>query len=444
MTWNNKVVWSAGMFLQPQHFQQQDRYVEALVEARTRAIAPHHYGFVSLVIDDAALALGKISLASAHGVLPDGTPFEFPGMYDAPLPLDVAPDTKTELIYLALPVRRPGSLESDAGAAVDASLARYTAQALDTIDNTATDTTALIQVGRLRLRLMRGSEATDAYARIGVARVVERRPDNQLVLDPAYIGPALSTAGNRTLAGYTQELRAMLHQRGEALAARLGQPGRGGVSEIADFLFLQTINRFSPVFAHLADSAMLHPAHLFEVCLMLAGDLSTFGRENRRPIDFPRYRHDDLENTFRPLVADLRRSLSVVLEPNAVPIELQDRKYGVRVGMIPDLGLVKSAGFVLAVSAQMPADVLRVRFPSQVKVGPVEKIRDLVNLALPGIALNALSVAPRQIPYHAGFTYFELDKSGEMWALLERTGGLAMHIAGDFPKLSLELWAIKG
>ena len=444
MTWNNKVVWSAGMFLQPQHFQQQDRYVEALLEARTRPIAPHRHGFVSITIDDAALALGKVMVAAGQGILPDGTPFEFPGAYDAPLPLDIAPEMKNEFVFLALPVRRPGTLETDAGAPVDASVARSAALALDAIDNTATDTTASIQVGRLRLRLLRASEATDAYACLGVARVIERRPDNQIVLDPAYVWPALSVAGNRVLQGYCQELRAMLQQRGESLAARLGQPGRGGVSEIADFLFLQTINRFTPVFAHLAESALLHPEHLFEVCLMLAGDLSTFGRENRRPIDYPRYRHDDLENTFRPLVTDLRRSLSVVLEPNAVPIELQDRKYGVRVGMIPDLGLVKSAGFVLAVSAQMPAEVLRVRFPSQVKVGPVEKIRDLVNLALPGIGLNVLSVAPRQIPYHAGFTYFELEKSGEMWALLERSGGLAMHIAGDFPNLSLELWAIKG
>ena len=27
MTWQNKVMWTEGMFLQPQHFQQQDRFV---------------------------------------------------------------------------------------------------------------------------------------------------------------------------------------------------------------------------------------------------------------------------------------------------------------------------------------------------------------------------------------------------------------------------------
>ncbi len=83
-------------------------------------------------------------------------------------------------------------------------------------------------------------------------------------------------------------------------------------------------------------------------------------------------------------------------------------------------------------------------FPAQVKIGSVEHIRNLVNSALPGIPLNSLPVAPRQIPFHAGFNYFELERGSEMWKQLERSGGLAMHIAGDFPGLELEFWAIRG
>jgi type VI secretion system protein ImpJ len=53
-------------------------------------------------------------------------------------------------------------------------------------------------------------------------------------------------------------------------------------------------------------------------------------------------------------------------------------------------------------------------------------------------------VAPRQIPYHAGFNYFELDtRNNELWKQLEASGGLAMHIAGEFPGLELEFWAIR-
>ena len=133
----------------------------------------------------------------------------------------------------------------------------------------------------------------------------------------------------------------------------------------------------------------------------------------------------------------------MVLEQSAISIELQDRKYGVRVAVIPDQELLKTAHFVLAVNAQLPVEALRTRFPAQVKIGSVEHIRDLVNLALPGIPLNSLPVAPRQIPFHAGFSYFELERGGEIWKQLERSGGLAMHVAGEFPGLELEFWAIR-
>jgi type VI secretion system protein ImpJ len=141
---------------------------------------------------------------------------------------------------------------------------------------------------------------------------------------------------------------------------------------------------------------------------------------------------------------DLRSSLSIVLERNAVPIPIEERQYGLKVARVPDRQLFRTANFVLAASAKIAAESLRQRFPSQVKIGPVEKIRDLVNLQLPGILIQALPVVPRQIPHRAGFSYFELDRGTDMWRQLDASGGLAIHVAGDFPELALELWAIRG
>ena len=108
MTSEHKVIWSEGMFLEPQHFQQHDRYLEQLVEARIGPATPHSWGFVRIALDESALALGKVALQSATGIFPDGTPFDFPGVQAGPLPFDVPADTKDQLVVLALPLRRPG------------------------------------------------------------------------------------------------------------------------------------------------------------------------------------------------------------------------------------------------------------------------------------------------------------------------------------------------
>ncbi len=40
MSSNNRVVWSEGLFLRPQHFQQQERHLERYIEGRSRDLRP--------------------------------------------------------------------------------------------------------------------------------------------------------------------------------------------------------------------------------------------------------------------------------------------------------------------------------------------------------------------------------------------------------------------
>jgi type VI secretion system protein ImpJ len=445
MSWDNRIIWSEGTFLQPQHFQQHDRHLETYVESRTRNLNPYSWGFLELALDESLLELGKLAVRTARGVLPDGTPFDCPARDPLPPPLDVPATLRDSLVVLALPVRRPGVDEADLGVAGADSLARFVAGELEVKDsNVSFDRTVLIQIGRLRLQLLREADASAAYCGLGVARVVERRADNRVMLDTRYVPPVLDIGADPTLAGFVRDVHGLLHQRGDALAARLSQPGPGGVAEIADFLWLETINRSEPLFAHLAATVPLHPERLYAACLELAGELCTFTGEGRRPVAYPIYRHDDLAGSFAPVIADIRRSLSMVLERNAIPIELVTRAYGLRTASISDGELLRNARFVLAAKAQLPVERLQAGLPTLVKIGPAERIRDLVNLNLPGIALRNLPVAPRQIPYHAGFLYFELERGGDLWKLLEQSGALAMHIAGEFPGLELEFWAVRG
>ena len=110
---------------------------------------------------------------------------------------------------------------------------------------------------------------------------------------------------------------------------------------------------------------------------------------------------------------------------------------------IADRSLIQDAQFVLAVRADMPMDDLMSRFPAVSKIGSVERIRELVNSQLPGIGLRAMPVAPRQLPYHAGFAYFELERGSEYWNDLAGSGGIAIQVGAEFPGLTLEFWAIR-
>lgn len=443
MSENNRVVWSEGLFLRPQHFQQQERYLEAYVEGRAAALRQYSWGLTELEIERDLLAIGKLGLRRARGVFPDGTPFIMPDADPLPSPLEVGTQLRDQVVYLAVPLRKAGATLSTRGNG-STELTRYRSHDHHTRDVMSDLASPVeVEVAALSARLMPQSEPAEDFAQIPVAHVVECRADKQVVLEDRFIPTVMTCRSAPRLATFLSELQGLLHQRGEALAARAVASGRGGAAEIADFLMLQTINRYEPVVAHLAATANFHPEDLYRLALEMTGDLSTLTATARRPAQFPGYRHEALRATFEPVIAALRASLSVVLEQNAVAIPLAQKKFGISVGVVPDLTLFDSAMFVLAARADMQAEEFRRRFPQQLKIGPVEKIRDLVNLALPGVAIQAMAVAPRQIPYHAGFAYFELDRSSELWRQLKTSGGIAIHQGGEFPGLALEFWAIR-
>ncbi|HME20242.1 MAG TPA: type VI secretion system baseplate subunit TssK [Acetobacteraceae bacterium] len=440
MSWTNRVVWQEGMFLRTQHFQQQDRWTEQLVRGRVQALRPHPWGLVDYALDRDLLGTGRFALASASGVFEDGTPFSLPGETDHPPPLELPDSARNVLVYLALPIRQAGAVE----VADNATEGRYAARPFEAYDtHSASPQPAELQVGRLRLRYLLETDERTGYLCMGLARVTEVTADRRIILDDRWIPPSLVCSAAPPLAGLIAELSGMLNQRGEALAARMTAPGQAGVAQVADFLLLQSLNGWQNVLAHWADAANLHPEALYTALVQMAGEFATF-LETRRPNAYPAYRHDDLQRSFAPVVADLRRALSAVLEATAIPIPLREARHGVRVGPITDRAILRASNFVLTVQADVQAEQLRRLFPSQVKIGAVEHIRELVNVALPGIAVRPLPVAPRQLPFYAGATYFELDRASPHWQQMQNSGGFAIHVSGDFPNLRLELWAIRG
>ena len=442
MSWNNKVVWTEGMLLQPQHLQQHDRFLQTQLEARVCNLRAYGWGFSRLEIDPQQLAMGKVSLLTYSAVMPDGTPVGLPFGDEMPLPLDIPADARDLKVVLALPSLRLGVPEVDDNPGVE-NCARYRCGEYEAWDSNGLDSSALMSVGKLRLRLAFEKDVADTCTTLGIAHVVEKRADSSVLLDRDYCPPCLDIRAATRLVGYVDELLGLVPQRIEVLAARLNQPEGSNAAQVADFLLLQVLNRCLPLVRHLSTMTGLHPEQLYRDLASLAGELATFTRNDRRTATYPVYRHTALAQTFAPVLLDLRRALSQVMDARAIAIPLEEREYGIRVAVLPDRELLRSATFILAVQAQIPTESVRSGFAPQVKIGSVEKIRDLVNLQLPGIGLRPLSVSPRQLPFNADFTYFELDRNSEYWQLLSHSAGFAMHIAGAFPGLELQFWAIR-
>lgn len=439
----NRVVWSEGLFIKPQHFQQQQRSFEGLLDMRLRGVSYAPYGFLALELNAEFLSFGRIAISRASGVMPDGTAFQLPDDDIEPSPLEIDDASVTnQVVYLGVPLATAGV--GEVHWPDDALPARYRASSRRVRDlHTPDGDSVELEVARVAPRLLLERDDRSAYACLAVARIIERRADGSLVLDEQFLPTLLNVQAAGSLQRFIGEMAGLMRERARNIAQRLAAPQQTGVAEVSDFMLLQLLNRAQPRFQHLARLAQLHPERLYESMLETASELVTFTDESRLPPEFAAYDHDHPERTFPPLIQSLRQSLSTVLEPRALAIQLQSRRYGLQVAPLTDPELIDNAEFILAVRADMAHERLRKLFLQQTKVASVERIRDLISLQLPGVPLTLLPVAPRELPYHAGYSYFQLDRQSPAWQMLNGASGFAFHVAGDFPGLVMQFWAIR-
>ena len=428
MSAHNRVIWSEGLFLQPQHFQQQERYFERYVEARCQALVPHSWGFTEIEFERDLLSIGKFGVA-ARGRRVSRTARRSGCRTTIRCPRRSTSDRTSAIRSCIWPCRcaAPGELEVDREAGGADELVRHDVREVQARNATSSGgDPALLEVGALRTRLLLASDVTEAYACVPLAHMVECRADKQVVLDDEFIPTVLHARTASRLATFTTELLGLLHQRGEALGGRVAATGRGAAAEFADFLMLQAINRYEPLLAHYAES----------------GDAASRGAVSGLRVGGGRAGdvHDDVEAAAEVPGLSARSAAGVVragdrgaariaeqgarAERHSHPDRAEEVRHQRRDRRRPvAVQHARSSSWRRAPTCRPKS--CGAGFPAQLKIGPVEKIRDLVTLQLPGVPVHAVPVAPRQIPFHAGFVYFELDQTDELWEQLKSSGGVA-------------------
>ena len=181
----NRVIWSEGLFLRPQHFQQMERSVEMLVQARSAGAIAHPWGFSKLVLDDEALKIGRVSIKEAAGRAARRHAF-FDSAGDARRhrrsrcrPISRMPSSISPCRHGAMAC--PSSLSKPAHSRCWPDMSAPIRKSTDAI--LGSQESAAMRLGRLNLRYAIEGDPRDAFCTMGLARVVERRSTGAVVLD---------------------------------------------------------------------------------------------------------------------------------------------------------------------------------------------------------------------------------------------------------------------
>jgi len=452
MTKPQKVVWSKGMFLMPQHFQAQDEYVEHALHFRSGVSNFANWGLSRFSLDEASLLNGTVRVRFCEGVFPDGLAFAVDAVDDPPPARQVEPffgvGMKTLDVYLAIPEARSSarnvSLAAGSGDAQTAAPTRYVVEARSAVDTSIGADEKPIQVGKKALRLLFEGENQDGFSVIRIAQI-QRTAAGSYAPNPEFIPPLLDIVASDTLMLLARRQIEILAAKSASLSGPRREKGRDladfTTSEIASFWLLHTVNSSLPELRHLWQVRRGHPDELFRAMLRLAGALITFAL-NRSVKDIPDYDHNQLGASFGTLDALIRDLLETVVPSKCIATPLRFVERLTWNAQIADERQLDAGQYLLAVSASLPVDELISKFPRLAKAAAPDEINRLVRNALPGVTMMHMPSPPASVPVHLNNQYFRLLPSDPLWAGVMQARSLSVFVPAEIGMPKMELLTI--
>ena len=440
-----KVLWTKGVLLAPQHLQLQDRFVEDLLSFQVSALQANPWGFSALEIDREMLDGGVLALSSGRGLFADGLAFEMPGVDPLPKPrqLDVAwaPDQESLAAYLAISEYRPGG--RNVSVDEDSSDARYSAEVVFHRDENTGQAEKPIQVARKNLRILLEGESLAGSSVLPLTNIF-RTESGGYDLDPNFVPPVVDISASQPVMAIARRLVELLSARSAELSMTRRQRGQDladfGISDVANFWLLYTVNTYLPVLRHIFEVRRGHPSELFESMLSLAGALSTFSKDGDSRT-LPTYDHTHLSSCFGDLDERLRTLLETVVPRNYRAIVLRPVKPFVY-GAALETSLLSAKQIFLAVSSEADRTSLPEKTLELVKVGAAENLDHLYRRGLPGLTLTHVKDPPSAIPVKLDYEYFLVDTTGPEWEEVLRGKNLSAYVPAAIREPSLEIVAI--
>ena len=445
MTLPSKLLWSEGLAIGPQQFQQLDRYHEARLQRLASLINPHLWGVHGVSWNADALANNSLRADTMSLVFQDGELFDAPLGDVLPSAVDLSKLPSSEhgfTFYAALPaLQAHGGNVSSAGA-------RYVQADIETPDLYSEAVSIDVAYLKKRVYLLSQLDPLNDYLAIPVIRLY-RAGNGSFEIDTSFIPPGLSISAEPALQKMLDSLIDRMGAKIEALYSRHRQPGNNAVEfhggDVSSFWMLHTLSTASAMLSHCASYRRHHPVYLFEKLMALAGGLMTFSKKYTLS-DLPAYAHEDAAPGFGKLDGIIRDLIDTVLLSRYFPIALsndvqQNTHYH---GVLDATRIDRQTELCLAVNADMPALELVATVPLQFKISSPDNIELLLGRALPGAELRHMAQVPAEVPVRPNTYYFYIDSKGSIYDSMIKAQAIAIYVPAGIKGLKLELFGISG
>jgi len=440
-------LWGEGLFLRPQHFQQQDRYHENRLNDMVKMLQPYAWGVFTLQCDQDALANSSLRLLELNAVFPDGEIIKAPDQDELPAPLDlneIPLNQQSIVFYAAMPSFKHYGDNFSSNESKNDNNARYLQQDIDTPDLYTQAVPAELTYLKKSIRIVSELEPRDNLSCIPLVRLV-RLATGGFEMDKSYIPPSLTVNSSALLTLQLKRLMDALQAKVNALHGHHREPSKHVIEfrsgDVSSFWLLHTASSAFASLSHYLHHPNLHPERLYEQLLGLAGSLLTYSKSSSL-VDLPAYQHDNLGECFGDLHLMIRDLLDTVISAKYFAIALSEPKKSYYHGMLDSGKVNESATLYISVKASIPALELSEIVPLQFKVGAPDDVDKLVLSAMPGVKVVHAPQVPAAIPVRPDTLYFSLDNKGQLYERMLQAQSISIYVPSGLNDLTVELMAV--
>jgi type VI secretion system protein ImpJ len=442
----SKVLWGEGLFLRPQHFQQQDRYHEHRLHESLKTVHPYAWGVNQLQVDRDALSNNTLRILELSLRFQDGELYDAPSADDLPETVDLSQllqSQQTVTYYAALPAFKPfGGNFGQPGQPVNT--ARFVQANQDTADLYTQAAQAQLAYLKKTVRLVSEFEPRDSYTHFPLLRV-RRLATGGFDMDPAFVPPSLSVRAAPALFLQLRRLLDALQAKVSALYGHHREPSRNVIEfrsgDMSSFWLLHTASAAYAALTHHFHHPALHPERLYEQLLAVAGGLMTFSKSWTLG-DLPPYQHNDPGPSFAKLYMIIRELLDTVISSKYFAIALTEIRPCYYLGLLDSGKIDDKTTFYIAVSANMPAIELVDVVPLRFKIGAPDDVDKFVLSAMPGVRIQHAPQVPAAVPVRPDTCYFTIEAKGQMYERMLQAQSISIYVPSGMQELTLELVAV--
>jgi type VI secretion system ImpJ/VasE family protein len=446
--------WNDGQFLQPHHFQYQQRVVSDYARLNRSFFLPYAYGLLDFELDLEALKGGRAAVKRFAAVMGDGLELSMPGNCILK-PLNLSEALKQNPASLTVYVAAPYWSEFEANLADDEGVQEkklYLVQKKRVRDENSGDNEITLITRKINARLVTDLDDTKDMQLLPVLKlnVLTRDINQPLVrVDEKYIPPFMMLTADDPLfnlaTGLLPDIRRCRDKQQNTLTTQVAVEEDFSRADARDdarsFLLLRTLNYYDVRLSSLLVDGFMTPFALYLELASFRAELMGLNPQNGIR-EIQHYNHDDRLPVFTEIFKDIRSFIrsegsAGYVKLNFTPAE--DGNYlfaGIKTEDIAEVNEM----YLAVKTAANPGEVIRA-----LEQGDTFKLINpgARSLRIRGMKLTGMRYPPRFLPVLEGTLWFRLDfdESAKVWRDMCEEKGMVIDYARDlFPDLETSLF----